>query len=129
LLIATDLETSYATVLLPAFLLMGGGLGCASVASTALGTSALDATEQGLATGLLNAAAQIGTVLGLAVLVSLAAARAGAGGSKAAQVAGYHWAFAGAAALALAGALAVLLVLSSSETRQEAGRSLSAAGG
>jgi MFS family permease len=59
--------------LLPAFLLMGGGLGVAAAASTASGTAALDEDEQGIASGVLNAAAQIGTALGLAVCVPLGA--------------------------------------------------------
>ena len=49
------------------FVLLGAGLGVASVASTARGTAALDRGEQGLASGLLASSAQIGTVLGLAV--------------------------------------------------------------
>jgi MFS family permease len=57
--------------LLPAFLLMGSGLGVSAVASTASGTAALDDTEQGVASGVLNAAAQIGTALGLAISVPL----------------------------------------------------------
>jgi hypothetical protein len=52
---------------------MGLGLGAASVAATTSGTSALP-EHAGLASGLLNSAAQVGTVLGLALLVSLAAA-------------------------------------------------------
>jgi hypothetical protein len=56
-----------------AFVLMGLGLGCASVASTALGTAALPAGEQGVASGVLNAAAQIGTAIGLAMFVPLGA--------------------------------------------------------
>ena len=64
--------------------------------------------EQGLASGLLASSAQIGTVLGLAVVVPLAAARTGAlGGGDPAQVAGYELGFVVAAALALAAALAV----------------------
>jgi MFS family permease len=59
-----------------AFVLMGLGLGCASVASTALGTAALPASEQGVASGVLNAAAQIGSAVGLAMFVPLGA-RAG----------------------------------------------------
>jgi MFS family permease len=76
--------------LLPAFLLMGGGLGVAAVASTASGTAALDADEQGIASGVLNAAAQVGTALGLAIAVPL----------------GFSGGFAGAAAIALAAAAA-----------------------
>jgi MFS family permease len=54
-----------------AFVLIGLGLGCASVASTATGTAALPDEEQGIASGVLNAAAQIGTALGLAIAVPL----------------------------------------------------------
>jgi MFS family permease len=60
-----------AELLLPAFVLMGLGLGSASVASTAAGTAALPADEQGIASGVLNAAAQIGSAVGLAVVVPL----------------------------------------------------------
>jgi MFS family permease len=62
-------------VLLPAYVLMGLGLGAASVASTASGTEALEA-RAGLASGLLNAAAQLGPALGLAVMRSYAIAAA-----------------------------------------------------
>ena len=75
------------------FVLMGAGLGAAAVASTASGTDALPEEEQGIASGVLNAAAQIGTALGLAVIVTLAAPL----GSQAG--------FAAAAALALGVAL------------------------
>jgi hypothetical protein len=57
--------------LLPAFLLMGAGLGVSAVASTASGTAALDDSEQGVASGVLNAAAQAGAAVGLAVSVPL----------------------------------------------------------
>jgi EmrB/QacA subfamily drug resistance transporter len=101
----------YLVFLLPAFVLMGGGLGCASVASTAAGTAAAGSDRQGLASGLLNAAAQVGTAVGLAVLVTVAAARtdqlaAHGATSAAAQVGGFHWASLGAAVLAAAAALA-----------------------
>ncbi len=79
----------------PAFLLMGGGLGVAAVASTASGTAALGEDEQGVAAGVLNAAAQVGTALGLAVVATLFAAT------------GYRTGFAAAAAIALAAAIAV----------------------
>ena len=69
-------------VLMAAFALMGGGLGVASVASTALGTEALDAARQGVASGLINTSAQIGTALGLAVIVPLAAAASGAADAR-----------------------------------------------
>jgi EmrB/QacA subfamily drug resistance transporter len=101
--------------LLPAFVVMGAGLGCAAVASTASGTAALPESQQGIASGVLNAAAQIGTAVGLAMAVSLAAARTAAlGAGPDALVGGYRWGFAGAAALALAAAAAVLLITGSS---------------
>jgi hypothetical protein len=52
----------------PGYVLMGAGLAFASVASTASGTSAQ--APAGLASGLLNAAAQIGPALGLALVTS-----------------------------------------------------------
>ena len=86
--------------------LSGLGLGCASVASTAAGTSAAGGDEQGLASGLLNTSAQVGTALGLAVLVAVATARADAlpGGvpPPEAQVAGFRWAFFVGAGIAVA---------------------------
>jgi MFS family permease len=81
--------------LLVAFGLMGCGLGVASVASTAAGTRAAGSDGPGVASGLLNTAAQLGSALGLALLVGPAAA------------AGFAWGWAGAAVLAAAAALAI----------------------
>jgi EmrB/QacA subfamily drug resistance transporter len=94
--------------LLGGFVLLGGGLGVASVASTLRGTAALDGDRQGLASGLLGTSAQVGTALGLAIVVPLTAARTEALGSgPAAQVGGYELGFVLAAALAAATAIAV----------------------
>ena len=105
---------AYLLYLIPAFVLMGAGLGCASVASTTSGTAAADGGLQGLASGLLNSAAQIGTVLGLAILVPLSAARtdtlAETIPADPALVQGFRFAFLGAAAIAACGiAIATLL--------------------
>ncbi|MEA2380530.1 MAG: hypothetical protein QOH72_501 [Solirubrobacteraceae bacterium] len=81
---------------LPAFVAMGLSLGCASVASTAAGTAAAGAAREGVASALLNTAAQVGTAIGVAVLISIAAA------------AGDSAAFVGAAVVALAGATVAL---------------------
>ncbi|HWM12542.1 MAG TPA: MFS transporter [Solirubrobacteraceae bacterium] len=70
----------------PAFVLMGAGLGVAAVASTASGTAALEAHDQGIASGVLNAAAQVGTALGLGLVVTLAAATSARAGLAAAAV-------------------------------------------
>ena len=94
--------------LLGGFLLLGFGLGVASVASTARGTAALHDAHQGLASGLLAASAQLGTALGLATVVPLAAARSTAlAGDATAQIAGYELGFVLVAAVAGATALTV----------------------
>ena len=59
-----------------ALLAIGAGIGWASLASTEAGTSAAGAERQGLASGLLNTAAQLGNALGIAVFVLLAGATA-----------------------------------------------------
>jgi hypothetical protein len=82
--------------LVPAFVAMGASLGCASVASTTAGTAAAGAAREGVASALLNTSAQVGTALGVAVLLCAAAA------------VGSWAAFAGAAMVALAGATAAL---------------------
>ncbi len=110
----------YLLYLIPGFVLMGSGLGCASVASTATGTSAADGGLQGLASGLLNSAAQIGTVLGLAILIPLSAARTEALAdtmpAAAALVEGFRLAFLGAAGIAACGvAIAALLTRQTNE--------------
>jgi len=95
--------------------LSGFALGCSAVASTTRGTSAVDAGERGLASGLLNSSAQVGTALGVAILFTIAAARTGAlsGVEPAPQalVEGYRLAFFVGAALAVAGALGALLLV------------------
>ncbi len=57
--------------------LSGLGLGIASVGSTAYGTSDATDVAAGVVGGLLNAAAQIGTAVGIAALLVVADSRAG----------------------------------------------------
>src|SRR5215211_7765909 len=96
--------------------LSGLGLGCASVAATARGTSAVEEGKRGLASGFMNTSAQVGTALGLASLLTLAATRTAAlsGGALSgaeALVAGYRFAFLLAAGVASAGVVAALDLL------------------
>ena len=104
-------------VLLPGFVLMGAGVGLSAVASTTAGTSALGSGKRGLAAGLLNASAEVGYVLGLALLVPLAAARTDAVARgvahppDAALVEGFRWAFCAGAALAVLAALLALVLI------------------
>jgi MFS family permease len=90
--------------LLEAFAVMGAGLGVASVASTQTGTDAADPGYRGVVSGVLNSAAQVGTAVGVALLLPLAAS-AGLD-----TMSGYHIGFVGAGAIAVAGAFASFLV-------------------
>jgi EmrB/QacA subfamily drug resistance transporter len=84
--------------------LSGLGVGIAAVASTGLATSAVASDRQGVASGLLNTATQLGTAIGVAAFVTAAAARthaiAGGDASDAAIVEGFHAAYLAAAVLA-----------------------------
>ena len=87
---------------LPAFALMGLGVGCGAVAATEAGTAAAGEDRGGLVSGLLNTAAQLGNALGVSAFVVLAAAVPGeaAAGFRVACVAGALAAIAGAIAFA-----------------------------
>ena len=89
-----------AATLVSAFGLMGLGLGVASVASTAAGTARVPAGERGVAAGLLNSAAQLGSAAGLAVTVPLVV--------SAGPMLGYRLGFSTAALIAVAGGLCAL---------------------
>ncbi len=96
--------------------LSGLALGCSAVASTTRGTSAVEVEERGLASGILNSSAQIGTALGLAFLITVAAARTEAltGGEEAtaaAMVEGFRTAFYVATGLAVIGVLVPLFLM------------------
>jgi EmrB/QacA subfamily drug resistance transporter len=102
-----------AVQLLMAFGVMGVGLGLASVASTQTGTDAADSAYRGVASGVLNSAAQVGTAVGVAFLLPLAAAV----GLN--TMTGYRIGFIGAGAIAAAGILASLLVPAAAHSRSK----------
>ncbi len=104
--------------------LSGLGLGCASVSSTARGTSAVEQGKRGLASGFMNTSAQVGTALGLAALLTLAAARTAAlsGGTESgaeALVAGYRFTFLLAAGIASLGVVAAFSLLLGAEASRK----------
>jgi predicted MFS family arabinose efflux permease len=103
---------AFLTAILPGQVLYGIGLGAGSVAATTAGTAALPHAQQGLASGLLNTAAQVGTALGLAILVGIATAA----GS-------FDAAFAADAALCAAAALCVVARVGSGRWRPRTARS------
>jgi MFS family permease len=90
------------TVALPACVALAGlGIGLSSVATTTMGTAVSD-RWRGTASGILNTSAQIGTALGIAVLLLIATATTGTVGHG---TTGPVVAWGCAAALAAAGAL------------------------
>lgn len=62
--------------LLPAFILMGLGMGATFISITIAATSGVSGKESGLASGLLNTAQQIGGAVGLAILTGVSTAAA-----------------------------------------------------
>jgi EmrB/QacA subfamily drug resistance transporter len=69
-------QGSYVYDLLPAFILMGIGMGATFISITIAATSGVQGRESGLASGLLNTAQQIGGAIGLAVLTGVSTSAA-----------------------------------------------------
>ncbi len=106
LLAQLSVRDGYWHALLPGFLVLGFGLGVASVAATSAGMAQVSAAEQGLIAGLLNMAAQLGTALGLALLdiidaSSTAILKSSGYTDATALIAGFRWAFAVSAGVAI----------------------------
>jgi EmrB/QacA subfamily drug resistance transporter len=113
---------SYLTGVFPVTVLVGAGAGLAFPALMTLAMSAATPQDAGLASGLVNATAQVGGALGLAVLATVSASRGNAliaGGESAAMslTAGYHLAF-GVGAGLVAAAIVIALTVLPPERRQ-----------
>jgi EmrB/QacA subfamily drug resistance transporter len=107
---------SYIGDLLPGFLLISIGMGFSFVPISIAAVAGVQASEQGLASGLINTSQQIGGALGIAVLSSLATstttdALASGAAAPVALTDGFQSAFIGAAAIALVGVLVALVVV------------------
>ncbi|MFL5839735.1 MAG: MFS transporter [Thermoleophilaceae bacterium] len=113
---------SYASDLLPGLLLIAFGMGMTFVPITLMATTNVHADDQGLASGLLNTAQQVGGALGLAVLSTVSFNYASskldglghapaAADRTAALVSGYTTAFTVGGVLMGLGALLILLVV------------------
>ncbi len=103
-------HVSYWIDLAPGLLLVGFGAGLSFITVTIAAVARARPAETGLASGLINAAQQVGGAIALAVWVSVAAARttslAAAGASPvSAQVGGYHLAFIVGAGISVLGAI------------------------
>jgi EmrB/QacA subfamily drug resistance transporter len=94
----TPLDASYVRDVLPPMVLLGLGAGLGFPSLMTLAMSGATPSDAGLASGLVNTAAQVGGALGLAVLATIASDRtesALAGGESAAAAlnSGYHLAY------------------------------------
>ncbi len=97
---------------LPVSLLAAVGMSLAYIPATMTGMGGAAPQDTGLASGLINTTYQVGSALGLAVMVSLAASTGSVGGEGVASLlAGYQAAFLGAAVLAAIAALASLVLI------------------
>jgi predicted MFS family arabinose efflux permease len=116
LLTQLPIHSQYWSHVVPAMVLISIGLGLGFVSLTLLAVSDANEADAGLASGMVTTAQQVGGALGLAVLISVATARASSllGGGHApavAQLAGSHLAFGvGAILLAIGAVLAAVLI-------------------
>lgn len=104
---------NYAAHVLVPLLLVCFGMGMSMVPLTVAGTSGVDRSEAGLASGLLNTTRQVGGALGLAALSTIATDRSNGllahhVGTAAAATSGFDRAFVVCGFIALAGALLAL---------------------
>jgi EmrB/QacA subfamily drug resistance transporter len=107
---------SYVRDVLPVMIILACGIGVSFAPLIALAMAGATPEDAGLASGLVNTAAQVGGALGLAVLATLSATRtrdllAGGQSTPAALTGGYHLAFLIAAGLVLAAIVVAMTVL------------------
>lgn len=102
---------SYWIDVLPASLLAALGMALAFIPSLTTAISSARPEETGVAAGLVNTSYQIGSAIGLAALIAVAAAFTGPAGDAVALTNGYSAAFIGAAIIALIGAAVAAIAL------------------
>lgn len=115
-----DVDDAYTTVVLPALLAIGLGVGTVSPVAANMATFEIAERETGVASAVFNVAEQVGASIGLAVMNTIAATSATAylasrqhlpGARLAGLVHGYTVATGWAAGLLAVGAVAVLLLV------------------
>ena len=111
LLTRVSVDGTYLGDLFFALVLLGPGIGAAYVAGSIASLTGVDEREAGLASGLNNAAFQIGGAVGVAILSSVAMSGARGADPLAALTDGYRSAFAAAIAVAGVGMVAAGLLL------------------
>jgi EmrB/QacA subfamily drug resistance transporter len=120
----SPVHATYLLNVMPAMALLGIGGGVCFPALMNVGMAGVEPQDAGLASGLLNTAAQVGGAVGLAVLATLAGSRSGdlikhGRTTTAALTSGYHLAFwiaSGLVALAIPAVLATRPALAGAET-------------
>jgi EmrB/QacA subfamily drug resistance transporter len=120
-----SVDGSYLGDLLPGFLVVGLGIGFAFVPISIAALAGVQASEAGLASGLINTSQQIGGALGIAALSTIATSRtddALAAGSAmpTALVHGFTGAFVAGAVIAALGIVASLTLIRRDELEQPA---------
>lgn len=121
--VPTDGATFVGDLLLPT-LLLAVGEGVAFAAFFVGAVEGVRDEEQGVASGLVNTSLQVGAALGIAILLTVAAARTealteGGTGTVLALAAGFGYSFAVGAAITVVGALIIFLVMPRKDTGQE----------
>jgi len=116
LLSRTGVHAQYATSILPALLLLGGGMSISAVPLLTIAMADVPKSDAGLASGIVNVSMWLASSAALAVFGTLAASRthivsAQGKGISDALVAGYHETFFIGAILAAVGLLVTVLVL------------------
>jgi EmrB/QacA subfamily drug resistance transporter len=107
---------SYASDLLPGFLVIAVGMGFSFVPISIAALAGVKPSEAGLASGLINTSQQVGGALGIAALSAVATStttdRLASGSQRAvALTEGFHAAFVGGTAVAVVGVLVALFVV------------------
>jgi hypothetical protein len=111
-------QASYATDILPAFIILPLGAGLAFISVTNTAVAGVAPRDSGLASALLNTSQQTGGAVGLGLLATIAASRTNSvlasnphAGLNHALVQGFHAAFYVAAGIAAAGSIVALLTI------------------
>jgi len=106
-------DGNYFANVLPASLLAALGMALAYIPVTMTAMSGVRPDQTGLASGIVNTSYQIGSAVGLAVMVALAASATLSSGAVPVLLDGFHAAFFGAAVVAFVGAAVAFVALRS----------------
>jgi EmrB/QacA subfamily drug resistance transporter len=113
-------DAAFVVDVLPSMIVLGIGIGLAMNPLLLAAMADVKPEQSGLASGVVNTSFMMGGALGLAVLASVAAARAGDSGTVASLVDGYHAAFVVGTLFAVAAAVVGAVFLREPELQGEA---------